>query len=86
MKNLAKHVSTRVTPQSQPIPGKAQEQNNAGGYSYVLDCWGRLQRFLILGSEGGTYYVGERDLTTQNTKTLLDCAEAECRSDDQHDR
>ena len=75
MKNLAKHVSTRVTPQSRPIPGKAQEQNSAGGYSYVLDCWGRLQRFLILGSEGGTYYVGERDLTTQDTKALLDCAE-----------
>ena len=75
MKNLAKHVSTRVTPQSRPIPDKAQEQNSAGGYSYVLDCWGRLQRFLILGSEGGTYYVGERDLTAQNAKTLLECAE-----------
>ena len=75
MKNLAKHVSTRVTPQSRPIPGKAQEKNHAGGYSYVLDRWGRLQRFLILGSEGGTYYVGERDLTTQNTTILLKCAE-----------
>ena len=71
MKNLAKHVSTRVTPQSQPIPGKAQEQNNAGGYSYVLDCWGRLQRFLILGSEGGTYYVGERDLTAAKHQDAL---------------
>ncbi len=74
MLNLAKHVSARVTPQSEPIPGKNQQQNNAGGYSFVLDCWGRLQRFLILGSEGGTYYVGERALTKQNYEALKQCA------------
>ena len=77
MRNLAKHVSTRVTPQSRPIPGKNQAQNNAGGYSYVLDCWHRLQRFLILGSEGGTYYVGERDLTAANANVVMECAVAD---------
>lgn len=67
-------MSVRETPQSEPIPGTNQEKNNAGGYSYVLDCWGRLQRFLILGSEGGTYYVGERNLTQQNCAIVTQCA------------
>ncbi len=54
------------TPQSEPIPGSSQIANNAGGYSWQLDELGRLKRFLILGSEGGTYYVAERELTKQN--------------------
>jgi 60 kDa SS-A/Ro ribonucleoprotein len=74
MKTLAKHVSSRVTPQSRPIPGKKQEQNNAGGYTFVLDSWGRLQRFLILGSDGGTYYVGEQKLTANNAGVVMTCA------------
>ncbi len=74
MINLAKHVSVRETPQSEPIPGKNQQQNNAGGFSYVVDCWNRLHRFLILGSEGGTYYVGERKLTQANCTVLNQCA------------
>ena len=74
MKTLAKHVSSRVTPQSRPIPGKNQEQNNAGGYAFVLDSWGRLERFLILGSEGGTYYVGEQKLTADNAGVVMTCS------------
>lgn len=70
MKNYASHVSSKVTPQSEAIPGTNQRQNNAGGFSFVLDDWKRLDRFLILGSEGGTYYVGERDLTKQNAECV----------------
>jgi 60 kDa SS-A/Ro ribonucleoprotein len=60
------------TPQTQPIPGKEDlmAPNNAGGYSFVLDSWKQLDRFLVLGSEGGTYYVGERELTRQNAKNI----------------
>ncbi len=77
MKTLAKHVSSRVTPQSRPIPGKKQEQNNAGGYAFVLDGWARLQRFLILGSEGGSYYVGEQKLTADNAAVVIECGKAD---------
>lgn len=77
MKTLAKHVSSRVTPQSQPIPGKRQEQNNAGGYGYTLGNWVRLERFLILGTEGGTYYVGERQLTADNAAVVIECGNAD---------
>jgi 60 kDa SS-A/Ro ribonucleoprotein len=61
-----------VTPQSQPIPGREPEmvQNSAGGFTFQIDDFGRLERFLILGSEGGTYYANERDLTKQNVKAV----------------
>lgn len=75
MKTYAKHLSRRVTPQSQPIPGRPQVQNAAGGYTFALDCWGRLERFLILGTEGGTYYAGEQKLTLENAQVVNVCAQ-----------
>jgi 60 kDa SS-A/Ro ribonucleoprotein len=63
--NYAKHVSTKQTPQSEPIPGSSQVQNSAGGYAWAVDDWTRLDRFLILGTEGGTYYASEPKLTRQ---------------------
>lgn len=59
------------TPQSQPIPGTAQVRNSAGGYAFALDPWARLDRFLILGSESGTYYASPRALTAENAQHLL---------------
>lgn len=65
--------STRQTPQSQPIPGSNQIVNLAGGYTWEIDDWQRLDRFLVLGSEGGTYYVGEQELTRQSGEATLRC-------------
>lgn len=76
-KNYAKHVSTKVTPQSEPIPGSAQQQNNAGGFSFVLGDWGHLDRFLILGADGGTYYASERKLTKDNAACVRRCLKAD---------
>jgi 60 kDa SS-A/Ro ribonucleoprotein len=77
MMDFTKHVATRlralVTPQSEPIPGSGQVPNSAGGYAWALSHWDRLDRFLVLGSEGGTYYVGERELTIQNANAVADC-------------
>lgn len=50
---------------------KGQKKNNAGGYSFVVDDTNRLTRFLVLGTEGGTYYVGQRDLTKQNVDFIV---------------
>jgi 60 kDa SS-A/Ro ribonucleoprotein len=50
---------------------KGQKKNNAGGYSFVVNDEQRLTRFLVLGTEGGTYYVGERDLTKQNVDFIV---------------
>jgi 60 kDa SS-A/Ro ribonucleoprotein len=39
-----------------------------------VDKWKQLERFLILGAEGGTYYVNERKLIKGNTAALDACA------------
>lgn len=62
-------------PQTHPLPG--QKSNDAGGFWYGLDDWARLDRFLLLGSEGGTYYVGERTLTRDNATAALRCLAAD---------
>ena len=71
--NYARHIAPRSTPQSEPLFGQNQVQNSAGGYVYALDAWKRLDRFLILGSEGGTYYVGEHELTRDNATVVNQC-------------
>ncbi len=70
-------VSGQPVPQSEPIPGMHQVPNSAGGYSFAVDDWTRLRRFLILGSEGGSYYAGERELTVQNCDTAIRCLAAD---------
>lgn len=69
---LTQH-GTRRTPQSAPIPGSGQVPNSAGGHAWAISKWDRLQRFLILGSEGGTYYAGERQLTAENAQACIEC-------------
>ena len=68
-----RHFSTRVTSQRDAIPGSTQVANSAGGYAFPVDDWIRLDRFLILGSEGGSYYAGEHELTRQNAQAVLRC-------------
>jgi 60 kDa SS-A/Ro ribonucleoprotein len=75
--NYAKLFDRRVTPQSQPIPGTTQAPNSAGGYSWQVDDWTRLDRFLILGAEGGTYYIAERNLVKQNHDAMVRCIKAD---------
>lgn len=70
---------SQPTPQTKPIPGReaAMAANNAGGYSFALDNWKNLERFLILGAEGGSYYVKQDDLIMQNVKILGSCIQAD---------
>ena len=75
--NYAKLFNRRATSQSQAIPGSTQVPNSGGGYSWAVDDWTRLDRFLILGAEGGTYYIGERDLVKQNHDALIRCIKAD---------
>lgn len=72
---LASHLSPQSTPQSSPLPG--QVPNHAGGFAYAVDDFTRLDRFLILGSEGGTYYVGERKLTIENAACVTRCMKSD---------
>jgi 60 kDa SS-A/Ro ribonucleoprotein len=58
------------TSQVQALPGRAQVRNSARGYVFTLSPLDRVDRFLILGSEGGTYYASERALTIDNVTHL----------------
>ena len=75
--NYAQQFQRQSTSQSQPIPGTTQVPNSAGGYAWPADDWTRLDRFLILGAEGGTYYIGERELVKENHDTLVRCIQAD---------
>ena len=75
--SYAKHFSTLRTPQSEPIPGSTQVANSAGGFAWAVDDWTRLNRFLILGNEGGSYYASEKALTVENATAVLACIKAD---------
>jgi 60 kDa SS-A/Ro ribonucleoprotein len=64
MSALNKFVTTAVPQTEQARPD--QVKNNAGEFVFKTSDVARLERFLILGTDGGTYYVGERDLTKAN--------------------
>lgn len=74
-KNVASYTNPSVTPQNEIIPGRedAMVMNNAGGAVFSLNDWLRLDRFLILGTEGGSFYVKERALTLDMAKAVQRC-------------
>lgn len=70
-------VNLRQTSQTQPAePG--QTQNSAGGYTFTVNDMMRLRRFLTLGTDGGTYYVGALELTKDNADVVMDFARNRC--------
>lgn len=76
MVDVLRSVSTRKTPQSEPA-GAATVKNAAGGYVFGIDDFARLRRFLVLGTEGGTYYTKPAELTRQNAEIVLELAESD---------
>jgi 60 kDa SS-A/Ro ribonucleoprotein len=63
-----KRHGTRRVPQWISLPG--QVPNSAGGFAWAVDVWTRLRRFLVLGSEGGSYYASEWTLTRENANAV----------------
>jgi 60 kDa SS-A/Ro ribonucleoprotein len=74
MPDVLKGFSTRQTPQSQPAGG-ANAKNAAGGFVFAISDLERLRRFLILGTDGGTYYTKAPELTRQNAEVVVRMAE-----------
>lgn len=68
----SKLFNTKTTPQSAAIPMSGQTPNYAGGFSWTVDRWTVLDRFLILGSESGTFYVREQKLVMQNAQNVVE--------------
>lgn len=76
LQGLGRRATTvEAIPQSEPLTG--QVANSASGYSYPVDDWTRLHRFLILGAAGGSYYATERALTRENANVVERCITAD---------
>lgn len=69
MSTALKEVNRKVSAQTiQDTPD--QVQNNAGGFVFEVSDRDRLERFLILGTDKGTYYVSEQKITDENVKFI----------------
>lgn len=79
-KTMASYIArARQKRQSQQGPSvhvkvrKDQVANASGAQVFSAGPWEQLTRFLILGSEGGSYYAGEKKLTVDNAKNVEAC-------------
>lgn len=70
--NMAK---TTTAPLVAPVPGREAEmaRNNSGAFTFTLDHWGVLDRFLMIGSESAGYYVGAKETTKQSFDVTKRC-------------
>lgn len=77
MSHLKQHAQrVGVTPQSEPMR-EDQVANSAGGFSWQVGPFERLRRFLVLGTEGGSYYASQKGLTETNIDALKECLATE---------
>jgi 60 kDa SS-A/Ro ribonucleoprotein len=68
------HVTPNATPQTEQARAD-QVLNNTGGYVFKAADKTRLNRFLTIGTEGGTYYQKEKALTRQNAALVTAMAQ-----------
>ncbi|TDO07275.1 60 kDa SS-A/Ro ribonucleoprotein [Mycobacterium sp. BK086] len=68
--DILKTIGLRRTPQRHAAKPE-QVLNAAGGYTFSVDDWARVRRFLTLGTDGGTFYVSARELTRDNADVVL---------------
>lgn len=63
------NVAVKATQREQLSP--EQVKNNAGGFVYKASDLEVVKRFLILGTEGGSYYASEQKLTRDMAKACI---------------
>lgn len=63
-------INTRRTDQFTRSDAR-QIKNHSGAYVFQTSDEERLRRFLVLGSQGGTFYQGETELTRENADLIL---------------
>jgi 60 kDa SS-A/Ro ribonucleoprotein len=73
VKNDAYELAAQPRAATARIDGTVQ--NHTGGAVFEIGDAARARRFLVLGSAGGTYYQGERDITRENYDVLTRMAQ-----------
>ena len=79
MSNALRNINAREVAQTERTPGRNEVKNNAGGFVFQVTDKTRLERFLILGTDKGTFYASEKDLTNQNFDFLVKQAQSNLR-------
>ena len=77
MTRYSAHVASPLSTPQNVRARKDQVENNAGGFVFQLDCWKRLDRFLILGCDGPTYYASEKAHSVQASEAVKECIESD---------
>lgn len=72
MTNYGDILGSNKTAQNKPI-NTNQIKNDAGGYVFKADMWVTLDRFLIMGIPGNTFYVSQKNLVVTHVHVLTDC-------------
>lgn len=72
MSRYGQIVNETKTPQTEKARPN-QKKNNAGGYAFTVTPWQQLDRFLILGQIGPTYYATERKVVQKNADVIKQC-------------
>ncbi|WP_425310160.1 TROVE domain-containing protein [Ammonicoccus fulvus] len=69
LNDVLRLINKRRTPQGVQARSD-QVRNSAGGWTFELDDAARLRRFLILGTDGGTFYASPLALTLDNAAVV----------------
>ncbi len=71
-------VNPKKTSQHERIPGREDMvKNDAGSYTFRINDEAYLDRFLILGTEGGTYYVSQKTATKELGERMVNMIRAD---------
>jgi 60 kDa SS-A/Ro ribonucleoprotein len=71
--NTNTRTQAKTTVQTKPAGNAsvAQVKNNAGGFVFEVTPLQKLDRFLIIGTSGGTFYQSEKDITKAKVDDIV---------------
>lgn len=69
---MARSTYLNALARPQTVPVKGTVTNSAGGQSFKVSPEQKFRRFLILGTEGGSYYTDQRSQTMRATDFLME--------------
>lgn len=77
MTNYAADLPNRKATSQSEQADPRQVENSAGGFVFAVDDWSRLERWLILGAEGGSYYASQKAMTLDSASVVKRCLDVD---------